>query len=326
MKFGFDKIVATRGLLVGLLRMKGNIGIERFLKTLPSSEECLLNLFEARHGGRSCNKCGAEESYYLVKGRKCFQCKKCSTQVYPLKGTIMENSKTDIRKWLVAVFLMSKSKSGYSAMRMAEDIEVTYKCAWKMCRSIRIAMSTDEIKDLDGIVEIDETYIGGKFHGFYSHSNKTAVLGICQRKGKIKTFVINSASEKNVLPLILATVSTGSLICTDEHSCYRNLKKHGYRHETVKHKDREWSRNGITTNRIENCWSRLKNSIRGTYIRIRENNNPEEPTLEYYLAEYDFRHNHRNETNVGKFLKLTGLIGFDLSDVFLGGAGVEKHG
>lgn len=69
----------------------------------------------------------------------------------------MEDSKTDIRKWLIAIFLMTKSKNGYSAMRMAEDIEVTYKCAWRMCRLIRKAMALDEIKDLDGIVEIDET-------------------------------------------------------------------------------------------------------------------------------------------------------------------------
>jgi transposase-like protein len=304
--------------------MKGNIGIQRFLDTLPNSEICLTNLFNAKFGWKSCDKCRTEESYHLVKGRKCFQCRKCSKQVYPLKGTVMENSKTDIRKWLIAIFLISKSKNGYSAMRMAEDIEVTYKCAWRICRLIRKAMSMDEIKDLDGIVEIDETYVGGKFHGFYSHSNKTAVLGICQRKGRIKTFVIKSASEKNVLPLILATVSPGALICTDEHSCYRNLSKHGFRHESVKHKDREWARNGITTNRIENCWSRFKNSIRGTYIRIRKSQNEDEPTLEYYLAEYDFRHNHRNETNVAKFLKLTGLVGFDLSEFFLGGAEVEK--
>lgn len=298
----------TRRLFKCLCSMKGQLGLARFHRLLPNEDECLENLFQARFGNKPCKKCGAISEHKRLENRKSFRCVKCNNQVYPLADTIMNNSQTDLRKWITAIYCMTKTRNGVSAMEISRDLEVTYKCAWRMCHKIREAMGTEELRKLCGTIEVDETYIGGRIKGFYSHKNKFLVFGAYERKsGDIRLRHVPNTSKNTLIPIIKSLVKTGSSIHSDEHASYKELPSNGYRHHFVTHKKREWSRGNVTTNRIESCWARFKNSIRGTYIRIRETH------LGNYLNEYQFRHNNRKESDKARFLKVSHLVGFDLS-------------
>jgi transposase len=290
---------------------------------LPDEDTCLDNLFVSRFGGKPCSKCQQHTKFYRIKGRKCFQCDSCLHQVYPMKGTIMERSTTELRKWLTVIHEMMVAKTGVSMVEISIRIGVTYKCAFRMCHKIRSAMADDNLGELAGIIEVDETYVGGKRRNkakkpkFNSNANKIIVMGIYQRSGNIKLCVVGNTGEDDLIPFITSNVVVGSTIYSDENAVYKKLPGYGYLHKYITHKNEEWARGPVTTNRIEGCWSRFKNTIRGTYVHISGQ------YMESYLREYEFRHNNRKETNLQKFLILTGLIGFDLSEAFLGTAGSD---
>lgn len=233
-----------------------------------------------------------------------------------MAGTIFENSSTPLRDWLTAIFFMVNCKNGTSAREISGLIGVTYKCAWRMCHKIREAMALDNLGELSGIIEIDETFIGGKKKNrtgskkFNPFTNKATVLGIYQRNGRLKTCLVKNTSKKSLLPPIQARVKTGSTIYSDENSVYKSLPKLGYSHDYVTHKDYQWANFDVTTNRIEGCWSRLKNSIRGVYIHFSQKH------MEKYLREFEFRHNNRKKGNLTKFLRVCELVGFEFDDFY----------
>lgn len=291
--------------------MKEDIGTDEFYTKLPDNDSCLENLFMIRFGRKPCEKCGQHTKFYRIKKRKCFQFPSCQHQVYPMKGTIMENSTTDLRKWMGAIYHMVISKNGISAKEMQRHIKVTYKCAFRMCHKIRGVMEEDNLGILRGTVEVDETYIGGKLQNrekdpkFNFLSNKTIVLGMYQWNGKIKLRKVKNTGQNDLFPHITTLVETGSTIYSDEHAPYKKLPNEGYKHDFITHKKKEWARGKVTTNRIEGCWSRFKNTIRGTYISIGAEH------MESYLREVEFRNNNRKLTTLERFLKVLGFVGFD---------------
>lgn len=264
------------------------ITITQFNERYPDDDACLHEIFVNRNKGVvACMKCGsADNAYYKVKGRKCYECKDCGNQLHPLAGTIFHKSATPLKQWFYAIFLFSKSKNGVSAKELQRQLGVTYKTAWRMAKQIRTLFGADTDK-LDGEVEMDETFVGGKRKWEEKFDNKTPVVGAVERKGEIVAKVTQDASATTLQKLLREHVEVGTKLYTDEWRGYHRAKTMGYLHQSVNHSQFEWA-DGIThTNTIEGFWSQLKRSIRGTYGFV----SPK--YLQTYLNEFSYRYNHR---------------------------------
>lgn len=270
----------------------GDLSIFEFQKRFPNEDICVDMLFQARHKDKLCPICNRQARFYRVKLRRCYECGDCGYQVYPMKGTAMEGSKLPILIWIQAAYFMVKSKNAISALELQRLLGITYKTSWAMAHNIRSLM-VENPTEFCGIIEVDETYIGGKRKargenkiGYTGRENKTIVFGMYERTGKVKAFIVKNTSKKDLLPIIQKYATKGSTIYSDEHAPYKDLSKLGYQHDFVTHKDYEWGNGGVTTNRIESFWSYIKNSMRGTYKHVSRK------WLENYLNEYTFRYNH----------------------------------
>lgn len=267
--------------------------------TYPNDQEYLDRLFYGTPANKTrlCPKCNTEQAFYHVNGRKCYECGSCGHQVYPLVGTIMEDTTTALWKWFKAIQMFGNSKNGVSAAELQRELEITYKCAWRIANRIRSLMESESLDKLTGIVEVDETYIGGKKPRNKEGTgmeNKTCVFGILQRNGEVRTFVVKNRDKKTLIPLIRKNVETGSVVFSDEHSIYTTLKKEGYEHDYVCHKKYNWKKGEVSTNAIEAHWSVIKRSIRGTYVHVSRK------WLQQYLDEASFRHNRRDRKGLIK--------------------------
>src|SRR5581483_345491 len=226
----------------------------------------------------------AIKTHYHVMGRKCYQNSK-GGQIHPVKGTIFEKSSTPLTLWFYAIFLFSVSKNGVSAKELQRQLGVTYKCAWRIAKQIR-ALMVQGNRTLSGIVEIDETYMGGKIRGGkrgLGSENKTPIFGAVERGGNIKT-VVTKIRTKKVMPIIRKSIVNGSHVMSDQLMMYRNLPNMGFKHEFVHHGAKEYVRGNVHTNTIEGFWSQLKRSINGTYHAVSPKH------LQSYVDEFSFRY------------------------------------
>lgn len=157
--------------------------IKDFRKEFPNDDACLDYIFQARFGDKEC-VCGRKGTMYRVKDRKCYACSFCAHQIHPTSGTIFHKSSTALTDWFYALFLFSSARNGVSAKELQRQLGVTYKTAWRMAHQIRSLM-TQGRDPMDGTVEMDETYIGGRRRGTRGRGaqGKTAVAGIAQRGG-----------------------------------------------------------------------------------------------------------------------------------------------
>lgn len=237
-----------------------------------------------------CPKC-KHEKFYKVHNRKCYECGKCSNKIYPLKGTIMESTKLPLKYWFDIINEFHITRNGVSAKSVQRRLKVTYKVAWNLVDKIRSLMIDVDNNQLSGIIEIDEILIGGKKRHYHEHplENKSTVLGMIERNGRVRLFVIKNRNKETMIPLIRKHVAKGSIIYTDEYGVYSCLSQEGYLHDTIQHKKYEWTKGNVSTNSIEGFWSKLKRSIRGTHIHVSKEK------LQSYLDEFAFRHNRRYE-------------------------------
>ena len=218
----------------------------------------------------------------------CYACAWCGYQLHPLAGTIFHKSPTNLKDWFFAIFLMSTSKNGVSAKELQRQLGVTYKCAWRMQRQIRKLMRFKGSK-LSGIVEIDDTYIGGRRSGKRGRGaeGKTPVFGMVQRKGNLKAHVVDNLKVKTVKPLMQEHIEEKSHIMTDEFLSYAKIRNYGLEHDVVKHGIKEYVRGNVHTNTIEGFWSQFKRSVKGTYHSVSPKH------LQLYVDEFAWRYNHR---------------------------------
>ena len=238
--------------------------------------------------------CGSEIVYRLkVKGtkRRVLKCADCRRQFTVMVGTIFEDSHIPLSKWVAAFYMMCSSKKGISSHQIHRQLGISYKSALFMTHRIRYAMSQPPLADkLTGIVEVDETYIGGKARGRgrgYTR-NKTMVVGAVQRGGNIRLRVAANNTAKILHGFINETVhDDAEAIYTDEHQSYAGIDDSNTRHETVHHKAEEWVRADVHTNTVESVWSLLKRSIVGSYHHLSARH------LQAYLNEMAFRFNNR---------------------------------
>ena len=255
--------------------------------------------------GVICLHCGATEPMFL-KTRRVWKCRECRKQFSIKVGTIFEDSAIPLGKWLAATWLIANCKNGVSSYEIARDLGVTQKTAWFMLHRIRTALQdTYTGGKLSGEVEVDETFIGGKARNMHKAKrrrvitgtggkDKTAVLGILERGGKVRTAVIPNTKKKVLQPLVKERVTAGSAIYSDALKSYDGLGKE-YDHQVIDHAV-SYVEGNVHTNGMENFWSLLKRGLHGTYVSV-------EPFhLFRYLDEQVFRYNNRKELDdAGRF-------------------------
>ena len=271
--------------------------VNDFHEQFKTDAECLDFIFKTRFpDGGKCG-CGKVDCFYPVTGRRCYACSWCGRQISPTAGTIFHKSETSLKLWFFAIFLMSSSKNGVAAMELKRQLGVTYKTAWRMAHQIRKLMDVSGGK-LSGVVEVDETYIGGLSKNMHikkraekeiktgPHS-KTAVLGLVQREGEVRAKVIEETGKWVLVPEVMDHVAQGSTVCTDEWKGYNLIGRVGYVHARVNHREGEYVRAIAHTNTIEGFWSQLKRSINGTFHHVSKRH------LQKYVNEFCYRYNRR---------------------------------
>jgi transposase-like protein len=272
--------------------------IPQWEKAFPHEDACAAYLIRHRWPlGIRCPRCG-EAADNPVGGRgfkwACYRCNPNGYQFSHIAGTIFENTNKPLRDWFRVIHRMLVSKKGVSALQMHREMGFgSYKTAWYMCHRVRAGLANEEFRKLMGIVEVDETYIGGKGknrHGRHDgkrgSSGKIAVVGAVERKGKVVARVLESVTSAALQSFVRETVSTDvSLLATDEHRGYAGL--HEFIHGRSHHAMGKYVIGAIHTNTIEGFWSLIKRSIVGSYHKVSRK------YLPLYVAEAQFRYNNR---------------------------------
>jgi transposase-like protein len=278
-----------------------------------------------------CPRCGSEHVTYLEKARvwKCYE--KHPKAKFSLKvGTIFEDSAIGFEKWLPALWLLTSCKNGISSYELGKALGVTQKTAWFMLSRLRLALQPKHGGKMNGHVELDETYIGGRARNMHytkrvrlgmtqgkSMAGKVAVMGLLERHGKdgsqIRLAQIKSTRRHDLMPHAFSHVERGATIHTDSLLSYKALTT-DYTHKVIDHAE-TYVEGEVHTNGLENFWSLLKRTIRGTYVSV-------EPFhLFRYLDEQAFRFNKRKLTDAARFVvALNGIVGKRLTYAALTGA------
>lgn len=295
--------------------------LQEAIAYFSDEDRCIEYLVAKRWpNGVTCPLCGSEKVSYLKTQRrwKCYAGHKDKRQFSVKVGTIMEDSPISLTKWLPAMWLIGNCKNGISSYELHRALGVTQKSAWFMNHRIRLAMHDQEEDVLSGTVEADETLIGGKARFMHKDrkeqtlqkgrgsAGKTIVMGLLERgeKGKknskVKTSVINKTDTQTLHKKVRANVETGSTLYTDALASYQGLEP-DYMHEFVDHAE-TYVQGNVHTNGIENFWTLLKRSIKGTYVSV-------EPFYLFrYLDEQSFRFNERGLTDGERFTEITSSI------------------
>lgn len=266
------------------------MNLPKLITQFHSEDACRDTLENLRWpDGVQCPRCEFNK-VTRVKGRITFDCLNCSYQFSVLSGTVLQDTKLPLWKWFMASYLIVDSKKGISANQLKRMIGVSYKTAWYLTHRIRFAMAQLDQTPLSGVVEVDETYVGGKVRGKGRgyRGNKTMVLGAVSRSGEIRLRVEKRADRKTLHSFIKANVADDAqAIYTDEWPAYVGAGDANTPHESVNHRDDEWVRGQVHTQTVESAWSLFKRGVVGTYHQLSEKH------LDAYLDEFEWRHNNR---------------------------------
>jgi transposase-like protein len=268
-----------------------------------TEDACLAYLESMRWpSGVACLACGSLKVKQLEikkgargKTRRVYQCleRPCLHQFTATTGTIFHDTHLPLRKWFMAIALICDAKKGMSAMQLQRHLtdkkkKMSYRTAWYLCHRIRKAMEEPE-NLMTGTVEVDETYMGGKFDKRRKRNpwEKMPVVGLVERAGKVRARSILTASRPILVGIIRDHVAADARVITDQLAAYHAVKK-THRHDVINH-IKQFARGDIHTNTVENFWSLLKRGIIGSYHKVSLKH------LERYLAEFTYRFNRRDE-------------------------------
>lgn len=254
-------------------------------------------------GRVTCPRCDSE-SVYEISTRPILKCRACKKQSSYKVGTIFEDSPLGLDKWFVAVWSIANCKNGISSHEIGRALGVTQKTAWFMLHRVRGAMRSGTFRKLNGVVESDETFIGGEARNMHKHirekkirgrgaAGKRIVHGLLERNGEVRAQLVASTEADELQPIVKTNVEKGAIVCTDAHKSYIGLDA-VFVHEVIDHAE-AYVRGNIHTNGLENFWSLFKRSIKGTYVHIAPFH------IQRYIDEQSFRFNHRKTKDGNRF-------------------------
>jgi transposase len=276
-----------------------------FMREFPDDEACLQWLWRTRcsEDGKTafCPKCELDRPFHRVKDRPAWDCDYCGYHLHPTSGTIFHTSSTSLHLWFYAMFLVSQTRGGISAKQVERELGVTYKTAWRMMNLIRKQlMDESDSEPLDGDVEVDETYYGGKPRAYQSRTvrrsrvattwKKETVLGLVERGGRIKVAHLPDAGGAKIKGQIYSHVLPSAMIFTDQWPLYLGLDKQYRGHRRINHAKRIYVDGDSHTQTVEGFFGLFKNGVRGVYHAVSAK------WLQGYLNEYAWRYNRRSET------------------------------
>jgi len=277
-----------------------SVNLCTLIEQFGSEDKCRAYLEALRWAGEvECPRCGSDKISKILK-RNQYDCDGCRYQFSVTAGTVFNDSHLALWKWFLAVYLLCESRKGMSANQIKRTIGVSYKTAWYLCHRIRAAMKEAHPELMDGIVEVDETFVGGKQRNWRgkgrlpnSESNKVPVIGIKQRGGELRFFKAEDVKSGTLAKYIRENVTSDvDVIMTDDFAAYPKAMMmagiHGSKHETINHSAGVYVDGDITTNGIESAFSLLKRGIVGSWHKVSAKHLPA------YLDEMTFRFNNRN--------------------------------
>jgi transposase-like protein len=279
-------------------------------KAFPDDQSCIDHLEWLRWQGNVVSPFNSNSKVYKCKNNR-YKCSATNKYFNVLTGTIFENTKIKLQHWFLAIYLFTVHKKGISSYQLAEELAITQKTAWFMLQRIRYAMEHENfIKEMEGVVEVDETFVGGKNKNRHwdkkvknsqgrSFKDKTPVLGMLNRDSHVQCVVIPDTKTESIQPIIRDRVKPGSVIISDEWNAYRGLAS-DYGHMVVDHGRGQYvNALGATTNTIEGFWSGFKKGLIGIYHNVVSRKH-----LQRYANEFSFRYNTRKYDTQERFYLL----------------------
>jgi len=274
------------------------------VKAFPDEASCISHLENLRWDGNVISPFDENSKVYKCAGNK-YRCKNTGKYFNVRTNTLFDNTKIELQKWFIAIYLVTAHKKGISSLQLSRDLDVTQKTAWFMLQRIRNCFGIENNNELNNEVEIDETYVGGKNKNRHadkkiensqgrSSKDKTPVVGMIERNGKLNAKKVENVSAEQLTPEVVKFVKESANVYTDEWLGYKAISKI-YDHSIVKHNQNEYVNGRIHTNTIEGFWSLLKRGIVGIYHFTSRKH------LQKYVDEFVFRYNTRQTTENVRF-------------------------